>query len=268
MSEGTDIPCQFPLASENAPKVRLSVLRGPGEGATIRLRRILSLIGSRPGCKVALNHRGVAAVHCAVVNTGAVVFARDLVTDTKTYLNDLPLECERLDDGDVLKIAQWELAVHIQERSLGDGADDASLLDLEPTQTVALQVADNGQLTRLRRDVCVIGRKSGCDVLVQHPQASRAHALIATYMGQPSVFDLLSSNGLQVNDKQVTFAPIYSGDRLQVGEAALRVVIPNQIARQAAAPDSAAVDTTVIRLESDEDQVDIRAAELDPRSPF
>ncbi len=268
MSEGTDIPRQFPLVSENAPKVRLSVLRGPGEGATIRLRRILSLIGSRPGCKVALNHRGVAAVHCAVVNTGAVVFARDLVTDTKTYLNDLPLECERLDDGDVLKIAQWELAVHIQERSLGDGADDASLLDLEPTQTVALQVADNGQLTRLRRDICVIGRKSGCDVLVQHPQASRAHALIATYMGQPSVFDLLSSNGLQLNDKQVTFAPIYSGDRLQVGEAALRVVIPNQIARQAAAPDNADVDTTVIRLDDEEDQVDIRAAEIDPRSPF
>ncbi len=268
MSEGSDIPRQFPLASERAPQVRLSVLRGPGEGASVPLRRIVSLIGSRRGCKVALNHRGVAPVHCAVVNTGAAVFARALVTDTRTFLNDLPLVCERLDDGDVLKIAQWELAIHISSRSAGYAADDDALLDLEPTQAVALQATDNGQLTKLRRDVCVIGRKSGCDILVQHAQASRAHALIATYLGQPSVFDLLSSNGLQINGQPTVFSPIRSGDRLQVGEAVLRVVIPDSIARHAATPEIADVDTTVIRLEDDEDQVDIRAAEIDPRSPF
>jgi pSer/pThr/pTyr-binding forkhead associated (FHA) protein len=267
MSEGSDISRQFPLVSDTAPKVQLSVLRGPGEGATIRLRRVLTLIGSREGCKISLNHRGVAPVHCAIVNTGAVVFARDLVTETKTYLNDLPLECEKLDDGDVLKIAQWELAVHIQRRSLGDSADDASLLDLEPSQAVALQVADNGQLTKLRREVCVIGRKIGSDLLVQHQRVSRAHALIATYMGQPTVFDLLSSNGIQVNDQPAICAPIHSGDRLEIGDAVLRVVIPGQVAQPVIVQEDADVDTTVIRLDDEEDQLDIRAAEIDPGSP-
>lgn len=267
MANGKDIAREFPLIHDSAPRVRLSVMRGPGEGAGVELRRVLSLIGSRERCKISLRHRGVAPVHCAIVNTGDGVFLRDLVTDSKTYLNDLPVECERLDDGDVIKIAQWEFLIKVTPPTNPADADAAGLVNLEPAQTVALQAPDNGQLIKLRREVCVIGRRPGCDVLLQNDQISRAHALIASYLGQPTVFDLLSTHGVSLNNQPAVCAPIHSGDRLDLGATGLRVVIPLGPARPPTEPpDDSSVGTTVIRLDDRDDKIDIRAAETDPSS--
>jgi pSer/pThr/pTyr-binding forkhead associated (FHA) protein len=251
----------FPSLPGSAPRVRLSVIRGPGEGAAVELHRVLALIGSRERCKICLRHRGVAPVHCAIVNTGYEVFLRDLITEGKTYLNDLPVECERLNDGDVIRVAQWEFALTI---AAPPGGEAAAPINLEPARTVTFQAANNGRLTKLRCEVGVIGRIPGCDVLLQHSQVSRAHALIASHMGQPAVFDLLSTHGMTLNGQPAVFAPIHSGDVLDLGTTALRVVIPQGPARAAAQdPADTDLETTVIRLDDREDKVDIRAAELD-----
>ena len=256
---------EFPLIHDSAPRVHLSVMRGPGEGAGVELRRVLSLIGSREGCKITLTHRGVAPVHSAIVNTGEGVFLRDLITDSKTYLNDLPVECEHLDDGDVLKIAQWEFLVKVTPPANAADADAPGLVTLEPAQSVALQAPDNGQLIKLRREVCVIGRRPGCDVLLQQDRISRAHALIASHLGQPTVFDLLSTHGVSLNGQPAFCAPLHSGDRLDLGATGLRVVIPLGPARAPSEPTGdSGVGTTVIRLDDRDDKIDIRAAEADP----
>jgi pSer/pThr/pTyr-binding forkhead associated (FHA) protein len=268
MTDDPNIPKQFPLVAAAAPKLSLSVMRGPGEGRREALRRVLSLIGSRSGCKICLNHKGVAPVHAAIVNTGSGVFLRDLVTDAKTYLNDLPVECERLDDGDVIKIAQWEFVVQIDKGPSTPDSDATGMINLEPAQTIAVQPADNGQLVKLRREVSVIGRRPGCDVRLQAGHVSRAHALVATVMGVPTVFDLLSTQGLSLNGEPIHCAPVESGNLLHVGASAVRIVVPGS---GSAAPKDVEpsgdsdIETTVIRLDEPEDQIDIRAAEIDPR---
>jgi len=261
MEGAKDSARQYPSLPDAAPRVRLTVMRGPGEGAAVEIHRVVTLIGSREGCKICLRHRGVAPVHCAIVNTGYEMFVRDLITEGKTYLNDLPVECERLGDGDVIRIAQWEFSVRIAAPAAGDAS---APINLDPARTVALQAANNGRLTKLGREVAVIGRAPGCDVLLQHGSISRAHALIASHMGQPTVFDLLSTHGVVLNGEPVVCAPLHSGDVLDLGPTALRVVIPQGPARAAAQePPDFDLETTVIRLDDAEDKVDIRAAELD-----
>jgi pSer/pThr/pTyr-binding forkhead associated (FHA) protein len=266
MADPGHAPMQFPVVPGTAPQVRLTVMRGPGEGSTIALRRTVSLLGSRDGCKVLLRHAEVSPVHCAIVNTGFDVILRDLVSKTGTFLNDLRAECERLDDGDVVKVAAWEFLVDVRSPLTATGTP-VPTVDFEPTRTVALQAVGNGQLVKLRRDVNVIGRRPGCDVLLQQPQVSRAHALIASFQGQPTVFDLFSGNSLTVNGQEVSFAPIKSGDLLEIGPAALRVVMPEGGVRAVPKADtSVSAATAVIQPESDtEDKIDIRAAELNPR---
>jgi pSer/pThr/pTyr-binding forkhead associated (FHA) protein len=266
MADPGHAPMQFPVVPGSAPQVRLTVMRGPGEGSTITLRRTVSLLGSRDGCKVLLRHAEVSPVHCAIVNTGYDVILRDLVSKTGTFLNDLRAECERLDDGDVVKVAVWEFLVDVKSPLTATGTP-VPTVDFEPTRTVALQAAGNGQLVKLRRDVNVMGRRPGCDVLLQQRQVSRAHAMVAMFQGQPTVFDLLSENCLTVNGEETSFAPIKSGDVLGIGPAALRVVVPEGGVRAMPKADtSMAAATAVIQPESDtDDKIDIRAAELNPR---
>lgn len=266
MADPDHAPMQFPLVPGTAPHVRLTVMRGPGEGSTVSLRRTVTLLGSRQGCKILLRHGEISPVHCAIVNTGFDVILRDLVSKTGTFLNDLRAECERLDDGDVIKAAAWEFLVDIRSPSTATGTP-VRTVDFEPSRIVALQTVGNGQLVKLRRDVNVIGRRPGCDVLLQPRQVSRAHAMVATFEGQPTVFDLLSGYGLTVNDEEVSFAPIKSGDVLGIGSAALRVVVPEGgIRAMPKADTSMAAATAVIQPESDvDDKIDIRAAELHPR---
>jgi pSer/pThr/pTyr-binding forkhead associated (FHA) protein len=206
-------------------------------------------------------------VHAAIVNTGAGVFLRDLVTDSKTYLNDLPVECESVDDGDVIKIAQWEFVLQIDKGPAVPDSDATGMINLEPSQTIALQAGDNGELLKLRREVAVIGRRPGCDARLQSGHVSRAHAIIASNMGQPTVFDLLSTQGVSLNGQPVLCAPIASGNLIHLGATSVRVVIPGGGTAKKAddEPGDSDIETTVIRLDDSDDKIDIRAAEIDPR---
>jgi pSer/pThr/pTyr-binding forkhead associated (FHA) protein len=266
MDEQSTSAARFPLLEPPAPRISLSVIRGPGQGATVSLRRVLTIIGTREGCKVRLRHPDVSPVHCAILYTGFDLFVRDLISDRKTYLNDLPVECEPLGKGDVLRIAEWEFLVEVDSSVVAEGTHADNPVQLEPSQTIALQIANNGQLVKLSREVAVVGRRPGCDVLLQNPRVSRAHALIASVSGQPTVFNLLSENGLSYEGESVWFSPLASGGVLEVGPATLRVVIPDGVAKAPAKTDiRGATATTVIPLEDDDDdKVDIRAAELNP----
>jgi pSer/pThr/pTyr-binding forkhead associated (FHA) protein len=284
-----------PRLPKSAPHVRLAILAGPGAGQTLDLTRCVTLLGSRPGCKLQLRSSSVAPVHCAIVNTGVDVYLRDLVSTTGTYLNDLPAVLEKLDDGDTLKIADWEIRVEIKPYAL-DTLSDMPHVSLEPEPTaIGVEVNGSGRLVRIARAVGVIGRRPGCDVVVDDGQVSRVHALLFTYTGQPAFCDLLSHNGVALEGAQAHFGFLHSGDTLEVGPVKLRLILPGVARRKTAgagsngsaaanngqgkAPASAAssarleppgpeldasADGTVIPIADDEsDRVDIRAAEID-----
>ena len=255
-----------PVISAHAPIVRAEVLKGPGAGQSILLRRAVNIIGSLKGCKVRLSHKDVSSKHCAVVNTGGDVFLRDLGSRTGTYLNDLRAEHERIQDGDAIKVSQWEMRISVKAPELNDSSDFTGL-GLEPAPAmVALENAKTGEVVKLTREINLLGRRQGCDFVVEDRSISRAHALVFTYLSNVAVFDLGSQNGTHVNGQPVTFSIVKGEDVIRIGDIDIRVRIiePSPFVsrekgngRAVAAPKPEG---------SVSDRIDIRSAELDRRS--
>jgi hypothetical protein len=70
----------------------------------------------------------------------------------------------------------------------------------------------------------VLGRSPDCQVVIDHPSVSRAHARIdAGADGEHAIADLGSSNGTFVNGARVERATLRDGDVLRLGDCAFRV---------------------------------------------
>ncbi|MFQ5591398.1 MAG: FHA domain-containing protein, partial [Phycisphaerae bacterium] len=177
----------------------------------------------RKGCKVNLRHPKVSPVHLAIVHTGSAAIALDLVTRYGTKLNSLPMEHERLSDADVLTIGPWQFRIEIVNSPPGGPADRAPV-DIEPTTaTVTLEQVATGRILQPNREVCVIGRRTGCDIAIADRRVSRAHALLIVSSGRPAVFDLYSRNHTLVNGTPVGFHYLANDDMITVGDTQFRV---------------------------------------------
>ncbi len=223
------------IVAEAAPRLSLVLRPGTEDETSITCRRVVTLLGSRPGCKVNLRHHRVAPVHAAIVNDGSRILAIDLVTKKGTLLNGLNMEHEPLDDGDLLTIHNWEFRVEIKEPT-HSGHADAHPFGLDPSpRVVALEQMPNGRILSSSRDLCIIGRRNGCDVAISDTRVSRVHALLLSYFGHPVIFDLLSSNNTFVNDTPVGFCRLKNEDIITVGECRFRVrLVGSAISEQAA----------------------------------
>lgn len=223
MSGGSTPNQLIPMAEEAAPRVRLHVQNGSSGTAPIVCRHIVTLIGSKQGCKVNLQHRLIAPVHVAIVNTGHKIVAIDLVTNSGTMMNGLKMAYERLTDGDVIEIGRWQFQVEIEEPTHA-GVADVHGFDLDQSpHVIALEQMTTRRMLKPGRDVCLIGRRNGCDITIPDSRVSRCHCLLLTHFGYPAVCDLLSRNESLVNGKAVTYAPLADGDILTLGESKFRV---------------------------------------------
>ena len=259
-----DVPSQaVPMAADAAPNVHLVVQKGARVGSRIQCRRIVTVLGSRSGCKANLQHGLVAPVHVAIVNHGAQVSAVDLVTARGTYLNGLKMGHEQLNDGDILTVGPWEFRVEIR-KPRNNGHDDVHPFDLDPSpDLVALEHVATRRILQPNRGVCVIGRRSGCDITLSDAYVSRVHALLLTYFDYPAICDLLSKNGTRVNDKRVAFGRLRNDDLVQIGGAEFRVrLVGSSVVEQAASKGQAA--EPVVKLASEvppPDLIDIQTTE-------
>lgn len=249
----TNLPqSAIPPVAESAPHASLFLREGPSKGATLSCRRIVTLIGSREGCKIVLNHRKVAPVHLVLVNDGMTVKAVDTLTSSGTKLNGLNLQLEKLADGDLLSIGEWEFQVRLQTPTVRGNAD-LHPLDLDPTPSiVALEHMETGRLLQPNRDVCLIGRRNGCDIVLPDPRVSRAHALIVTYYGRPAIVDLLTANQTFVNDEPIRFRNLKDNDVLTIGETKFRVrLVVSKVGEKPSTNGKAKKTETPIRLTTD-----------------
>ncbi len=74
----------------------------------------------------------------------------------------------------------------------------------------------------LKTDATVLGRNKQCDVVVADPNVSRRHAEIRREGQHYVILDLNSTNGVQVNGRDVQRAVLAHGDRITVGASHLR----------------------------------------------
>ena len=252
-----------PQATGAALWVRLVVRGGPHAGTETACSRVVTLVGSREGCKVALRHPQVAPVQAALVNDGFQVLAIDLVTPRGTLLNGLKLEHERLSNGDVLTVGPWSFTVRVEERA-HSGDADVHPFDLEPTpRSIVLEHVDTGRVMQPNRELCIIGRRNGCDIVISDKKVSRVHALLLNYFGRPAIFDLLSNSGTKVNDANVDLHLLANGDVITIGEARFKVRLVGSPVGNAGAMDEVGVETTIALTaeEKSSDLIDIHTTE-------
>ncbi len=65
-----------------------------------------------------------------------------------------------------------------------------------------------------------IGRHAGCDLLLPDYKVSSKHAVVRNQNNEWWIYDLNSSNGLYVNDKEIDAAVLQEGDKVVLGESA------------------------------------------------
>ncbi len=252
-----------PIVADSAPRVRLKIEKGQGVGTTIECRRVVTLVGSRSGCKLRLQHRQVSPVHVALINNGREIVAVDLITRQGTFLNELKMEHEQLSDGDLLTIDPWRIRVEIQQpQSRGDA--DLHPFSLEPSpQVIALEHLTTGRILKPNRDGCVIGRRTGCDIVISDRRISRTHSLLLTYFGQLAVFDLLSQNQVRVNGEPVVYQVLQNNDELGIGDTRFRVRMVESKVGNGRAGKKAEPFSPGVSLSEDHppDMIDIEAVE-------
>lgn len=73
------------------------------------------------------------------------------------------------------------------------------------------------------RDVCIVGRRHGCDIVIDDRSVSRAHALLFSYCGQPALFDLFTPSRTLVNGTPIRFRTLCDQDVIAIGGSTFRV---------------------------------------------
>lgn len=206
-----------------APSVTVLVRSQSGEGQSVELRRVASLFGTKSNCKFVLRHPTVCRRHCVIVNTGQQVFLRTLDARATTLRNGKTIDHGMLGDADCLEVGPWKFDLDIQWREYSGTNDSPVIVDLEPDPTVlVVEDLETHKLTKLPREVSVLGRNADADITVADSEVSGAHAIIFTYLHKPVIFDLASENGVSVNGKRCSFAMLSNGDEFSLGAHALK----------------------------------------------
>lgn len=252
----------IPYTPGGAPSLGLCASTGDDQKKRIDCRRIVTILGSKPGCKIALSHRSVSPVHVALVNNGMDVLAIDLASANGTLLNALPLKLERLQDGDRLHVGPFRFEVRVKAPASDDSAA-LHLADLEPhPRGVALEQISTGKLFKPQRDICLIGRAAECDISIQDSKVSRAHALIFSFVGRPAVVDLNSQNETRVNDQPVAYHELLDGDVITLGDSSFRArILPGHISPNSLPQRDIGEEPTSQTPDDTPDLIDIQAAE-------
>jgi pSer/pThr/pTyr-binding forkhead associated (FHA) protein len=175
----------------------------------------VTLIGSRLDCNLPVNDPRVSKVHAALVHTGHSLLICDLCSRGGTFRNGQPVHVATLRAGDVLHVGPAQITVE----SLALTPDDAAGAPSEcpPGTPPPFPLKLGGHTLDLTSGTVILGRRSTCEIILDTPDASLAHALVFAYQGRPFVYDLGSRSGTFVNGRRIQLAPLHDGDCLTVG---------------------------------------------------
>jgi pSer/pThr/pTyr-binding forkhead associated (FHA) protein len=104
-------------------EVALEFLNGPSQSMLKPVHRVLSLIGSASGCKFRLTDSSVSRFHGSLLQTSAGLWVVDLLGQKGITINDVPVRCSRLVDGDIVRIGRYQIRIRNRPRAQGSGAE-------------------------------------------------------------------------------------------------------------------------------------------------
>jgi pSer/pThr/pTyr-binding forkhead associated (FHA) protein len=176
------------------------------------LNRPVVIIGSGRAARVQLRSDSVSNNHLLFVQTTSGAYIRDLASRTHTILNGRVVREAPLRDGDTLTIGAFIFKYRVPE-------------GFEPQPRVAPEAAslDAGAEFPLPLETrtVLIGRRRGCDVMLEDESVSISHAVIFESDGHHYIMDLASRTGTFVNGERVKESPLKIGDEIRIGESAI-----------------------------------------------
>jgi pSer/pThr/pTyr-binding forkhead associated (FHA) protein len=92
-------------------EIALEFLNGPSQSMLKPVHRVLSLIGSASGCKFRLTDSSVSRFHGSLLQTTAGLWIVDLLGHKGITVNDVPVRCSRLVDGDIVRIGRYQIRI-------------------------------------------------------------------------------------------------------------------------------------------------------------
>ena len=128
----SDLPRNTPFVARPSThatqsEVALEFLNGPSQSMLKPVHRVLSLIGSASGCKFRLTDSSVSRFHGSLLQTSAGLWIVDLLGQKGITVNDVPVRCSRLVDGDVVRIGRYQIRIRCRLRAQESGK---GLIDL------------------------------------------------------------------------------------------------------------------------------------------
>ncbi len=95
----------------------------------------------------------------------------------------------------------------------------------EPSMKAELIPVNGDPPIPITRDVVVVGRRSYCDIVIDHSSLSKRHCVLVKTDGLLVVRDLISTNGTKVKGQKVRWAALLPDDRITLGSYKFRVYL-------------------------------------------
>ncbi len=213
-----------PALPPNAPLVRLAANIGGIRHEAESSLPVL-LIGSRRDCHLPIADTEISKVHAAICNNGSDILVCDLRSRAGTFLNGKRILAGTIRPGDRLRVGPIEISTEFLRAPAGwNGRRNPLQSGMAPQPfPYALTVCGNSGPVTLPHQPAVIGRRNNCDVILDTPDVSLAHALLFMVGSRPMICDLGSRSGTLVNGERVALVPVQDGDELTIGGEKLTI---------------------------------------------
>ncbi len=201
-----------PLSDPRIAGLIIQVNRRPPRGQPM-------ILGSAPGCDVAIADHQVAPQHASLTETPEGLFLRDGGSPAGTFIDspNFRITEAMVTPARTLLLGGFILPLQVLGRLLEDA---------DPTGLARSMGIDEALQAALQSDkaVLTIGREPGNDLVIAHPTISSRHARLTRLQdGTLGIEDLGSTNGTYINGQRVQKEVARPGDVVSVGAISLTV---------------------------------------------
>ena len=240
--------------------LKLVITDDEGRTTVVPLDRDEVTIGRGEGNTIRLTERNVSRKHAVLRRSGRGHMIEDLKSYNGTKLGGVKITSPQVvRDGERIQVGDYQVTIQSARQPVRVARDGTKTTQITADADTALFAMPDerpptpkaaprplgkprfiveagpvrGRQFVLDKDEATIGQAPECEVRLDHPSVSRAHAKLVN-VGSVRILDLNSTNGVRVNGREVPYAELEPGDLVELGEVKLRFVIPGLASRAGA----------------------------------
>jgi pSer/pThr/pTyr-binding forkhead associated (FHA) protein len=179
--------------------------------------RPFTLVGARQRAHLHLLSPSISKCHAILVNDRGTLYVRDLASRDHVFVNGKQVRETDLKNGDLVKFGSFTF-------KFVDGSGKARGKPTNRAPEAELEISGSSLPMPFDGRVMVIGRRPGCDVVLDEQSVSTIHAAIFEFDGRHYIRDLGSRTGTLVNGQPVHHQPLELNDAIRVGDTEMRYV--------------------------------------------